>query len=70
MEIIDEQPIPFYEVTCPECRSIIRYRACEVNCCHITCPVCGVSIWANTVNPMMSEPIPDPPKEDEDAAER
>ena len=65
MEIIKEQPIPFYEVTCWECGSIIRYRACEVNWCHITCPVCGVSIWANTVNPMMSEPT----KEEQNAGD-
>jgi hypothetical protein len=56
MEIIDKQPIPFYEVTCPECRSVIRYKACEVNLCHITCPVCGFSTWADTVHPIMPEP--------------
>lgn len=55
MEIIKEQPIPFYEVTCSECRSVIRYKACEVNFCHITCPVCGVSVWADTVCPIMPE---------------
>lgn len=64
MKIIKGQPIPIYEVTCSECKSIIRYRACEVNFCHITCPVCGVSVWADTVRPI----IPEPPKEDEDAA--
>lgn len=60
MEIIDKKPIPLYEVTCWECESIIRYRASEVIWCHITCPVCGVSIWANTIQPIM----PKPPKEE------
>ena len=48
MEVIDKKPIPIYEVTCRECKSRIRYKACEVVWQHITCPVCGVSLWANT----------------------
>lgn len=55
MEVINRQPIPIYEVTCPECQSVIRYKACEVSWCHITCPVCGVSVWANTVCPVTLE---------------
>lgn len=65
MEIIKKQPVPLYDVTCPECRSIIRYKACEVNWYHITCPVCGVLVWANTVQPIMFEP----PKEEDDATD-
>lgn len=49
MEIVDRKPVPIYEVVCPECKSTIRYKACEVSFCHITCPVCGVPIWASTL---------------------
>lgn len=52
MEIITAQPIPIYESKCPECKSIIRYKACEVAFCHITCPVCGISLWATTISPV------------------
>ena len=49
MEIVDRKPVPVYEVVCPECQSTIRYKACEVSFSHITCPVCGIPIWASTV---------------------
>ena len=52
MEIIKKNPIPLYESICPECGSVFRYKACEVSLLHITCPVCGSSIWANTINPV------------------
>ena len=55
MEIVDRKPAPVYEVVCPECKSTIRYKACEVAFGHITCPVCGLSIWANTVCPVAYE---------------
>lgn len=48
MEVIDRKPIPIYEVICCECKSRIQYKASEVTLCHITCPVCGVSLWAST----------------------
>lgn len=55
MEIVNAKPIPIYEVTCEECKSVIRYKACEVAYCHITCPVCGISLWANTCCPVSKE---------------
>lgn len=60
MDVIDKQPIPIYEVICDECKSKIRYKACEVFWCHISCPVCGVSLWAGTCCPVEYEP----PKEE------
>ena len=47
MEVIERKPVPIYEVECYECHSKIRYKKSEVYMCHITCPVCGVSLWDN-----------------------
>lgn len=55
MKIINAQPIPIYESKCPECNSLIRYKACEVSFSHITCPVCGVALWASTICPAAYE---------------
>ena len=52
MEVVNKQPIPIYEVECEECKSRIRYKKSEVSLCCITCPVCGVSLWANTIRPV------------------
>lgn len=52
MEVVDKKPIPIYEVVCDECHSKIQYKACEVSLQHITCPVCGVVLWANTIRPV------------------
>lgn len=54
MEIVDRKPVPIYEVACPECKSTIRYKACEVSFCHIICPVCGIAIRASTIAPVFS----------------
>ena len=55
MEVIEKHGVPIYELKCMECQSIIRYKASEVFWCHITCPVCGVSNWANTTCPVAVE---------------
>ena len=55
MKILSREPVPLYEVTCVECKSRIQYKACEVAYCHITCPVCGVPLWANTCCPTAYE---------------
>lgn len=55
MIVVEKKPIPIYEVTCCECKSKIQYRASEVYYCHITCPVCGMSLWANTSSPVRME---------------
>lgn len=55
MTVTDKKPIPIYEVVCHECKSKIQYKAAEVSWCHITCPVCGVSLWANTIAPVRME---------------
>ena len=55
MMIVERQPVPIYEVVCHECHSKIQYRASEVSWSHITCPVCGVSVWADTVFPVRME---------------
>jgi len=57
MEVIERRPVPIYEVTCHECKSRIQYKASEVSLCHITCPVCGVSLWANTIKPVRMEEV-------------
>ena len=51
IEVIDEKPIPIYEATCPECGSTLEYTAASVAYSHITCPVCGCSMWAMTLRP-------------------
>lgn len=55
MKVIDEKPIPIYMVECPECHSKIEYTAAEVSWCHIICPMCKVSLWANTICPVRME---------------
>ena len=55
MEVVNKKPVPIYQVECCECKSVIQYRASEVAWCHITCPVCGVSLWANTIAPVRME---------------
>ena len=54
MKIIEKKPVPMYESTCPECKSVFRYKKIEVCWSHITCPVCGVSMWAS-LNPVEME---------------
>lgn len=49
MIVVEKKPVPIYEVTCYECKSKIQYKQSEVSFCHIQCPVCGVSLWANTI---------------------
>ena len=60
MTVVEKKPIPIYEVECHECHSKIQYSKAEVGFCSITCPVCGVSIQANTISPVRMEP----PEED------
>lgn len=55
MIVIERKPIPIYEVECFECKSKIQYKKSEVFTCHITCPVCGVSLWAETIMPVKFE---------------
>lgn len=65
MTVIEKKPVPIYEVECIECKSKIQYKAAEVSWYHITCPVCGVLLWANTIYPVKyewTEPA-EPPKE-------
>ena len=55
MTVIERKPIPIYEVECFECKSKIQYKKSEVFTCHIICPVCGVSLWAETIMPVKFE---------------
>ena len=55
MIIAERKPVPIYEVTCCECKSKIQYKKCEVSFSYITCPVCGVAIWAGTIQPVRYE---------------
>ena len=56
MNVVDRKPVPIYEAECAECHSKIQYRKSEVSfCSHITCPVCGVSVWADTIWPVNYE---------------
>ena len=52
MIVTEKKPVPIYEVTCFECKSKIQYKRSEVSTRHITCPVCGVSLWADTIQPV------------------
>ena len=58
MEVVDKKPVPIYEVECYECKSKIQYKACEVHGSHITCPVCGISLWADRAFPVRYEVFP------------
>lgn len=49
MKIVEKKPVPIYESTCPECKSVFRYEKSEVSWSYITCPVCRVSMWAETI---------------------
>ena len=56
MIVAERKPVPIYAVECHECHSIIQYRKSEVAfTSYITCPVCGVSVWANTIRPVRYE---------------
>ena len=55
MIVVEKKPVPVYEAECPECKSIIQYRKSEVMTCHITCPICGISFWADTIIPVRYE---------------
>lgn len=55
MNVVERKPVPIYQVTCFECKSKIEYKASEVYWCHITCPVCGTTLWAMTINPVRME---------------
>lgn len=56
MTIVERKPIPIYETKCEECGSIIQYRAAEVSFTGcVTCPVCGMSVWAQTIKPTRYE---------------
>ena len=41
MTVVKREPVPIYSEECPECKSVIEYKASEVAWCHIKCPVCG-----------------------------
>ena len=56
MNVIDRKPVPIYEAECSECHSKIQYRKSEVSfTSYITCPVCGMSVWADTILPVRYE---------------
>ena len=53
MKVIDKKPVPIYELTCYECKSVIRYRKADVSFTgYLTCPVCGISNYARTICPV------------------
>ena len=56
MIVAERKPVPIYEVECMECGSVIQYKKSEVSfTSYITCPVCGMSIWADTIRPVRYE---------------
>ena len=57
MKVVDRKPVPIYEVECCECHSKIEYRASEASFLHITCPVCGVSNWAQAICPVRMDEV-------------
>ena len=52
MEVVEKKPVPVYQVDCHECKSKIQYTAAEVHTGYIHCPVCKVSLWADTIRPV------------------
>ena len=62
MRVVEINPVPIYEVACPECKSKLEYTKIEytkadVYLYHIQCPVCGVSMWPDTIcSKRMEEP--------------
>lgn len=52
MKVVERKSAPLYEIVCDECGSKIQYKKSEVSLSHITCPVCGMSMWANTTRPV------------------
>lgn len=56
MNVIEKKPIPIYQAECQECHSKILYKKSEVSLCsYIICPVCGMSVWADTIRPVKYE---------------
>jgi len=56
MTVMEKKPVPIYEVECCECHSKFQYKKSEVSYgSYITCPVCGVSVWASTIRPVRYE---------------
>ena len=55
MIVVEKKPVPIYEVLCVECNSRIQYKKSEVSNLRITCPVCGLSLWANIIKPIKME---------------
>ena len=55
MIVTKKKPVPIYEVTCFECKSKIQYKRSEIFICHIQCPVCGASLWADAIRPVRYE---------------
>lgn len=53
MEVIERGRVPIYEVECRECKSKIRYKKSEVHFTgYITCPVCGMELYAGALFPV------------------
>lgn len=59
MIVVKKKPVPIYEATCCECESKIQYKKSEVFNLHIQCPVCGVSLLADTNLPVRYEEVAD-----------
>lgn len=55
MTVTEKKPVPIYEAECIECKSKIQYKKSEVFFSYIICPVCGVAIWADTIQPVRYE---------------
>lgn len=55
MTVVKREPVPIYSEECPECKSVIEYKASEVAWCHIKCSVCGTLMWAVTIHPVRYE---------------
>lgn len=60
MNVIEKKPIPIYQAECAECHSKIQYRKSEVSfTSYINCPICGMSVWADTIRPVKYEETED-----------
>lgn len=55
IKVVSRKPVPIYSTQCLECDSVMEYRASDVVCDQIICPVCGVRVQAITYFPVRYE---------------
>ena len=67
MTVVKREPVPIYSDECPECKSVIEYKASEIAWCHIQCPVCGTLMGAVAIHPVRYECVEPKDEKEEDS---